>query len=332
MKPVGVPTLLSHQRLSGATADLRRSAEAARIEVVTGRIADLPKALGRAVGEAHLLRKAVDDIAQQREAMARAAFRGTIAQNMLADISSGAAALNADIAAALGRNDEKTIAAASVAANDALHAAVSRLNTRLEGRAIFAGDDADGAALAGADLLLADVAALYAGAATPAQLEADLDFYFNDPAGGFQTTIYQGGAGEMSSLEIAPGETVNPTARADEQGIKDILRGLATIAVAGAGAPSPDRNTALTNAGAKLLVGADGVVAIRTRVGVEEQRIAAVGARLDAEEPAMNEAYNAMTARDPFDAASRLQAFEAQIDASYVLTSRLSRLTLANYL
>lgn len=332
MTAIGVPTLLTHQRLSGAAAELRREAEAARTEFVTGRIADLPKALGRGVGEAHLLRKAVDDIGLQREAIARAGLRASVTQRALADIGAGAAALNADLAAALGRSDEKTIAVAAVSARDALDAAFSRLNVRVEGRSLFAGDAADRNALSSADALIADIAGLYAGAATPAQFAADLDVYFNDPAGGFQTSIYQGGAGALSSLEIAHGQTVSATARADEQGVKDLLRGLAVIAVAGAGAPSPDRNAALAGAGASLVAGADGVLDIRTRIGIEEQRVGAAQSRLDAEEPVLTEAYNAMTSRDPYEAASRLQGLEAQIDASYVLTSRLANLSLAKYL
>lgn len=332
MKAVGVPTLLAHQRLASATVDLRRSAEAARVEVATGRIADLPKALGRSVGEAHLLRKAVDDLSLNREAIARARFRGDVAQRVLADLSAGGAALNADLSSALGRRDEVAVAAIGVSAREALETAFARLNTRIEGRALFAGDQADAVALADAPTLLADIAALYAAAGSSAAFEADLDFYFNDPAGGFQTSIYRGGAGDLSSLEIARGESVNPTARADEQGVRDTLRGLAVIAIAGASTPTALRDQALSSAGARLLSGADGVLAIRTRIGVEEQRVAAVAARLDAEEPAITEAYNAVTARDPYEAASRLRSLEAQIEASYVMTARLAQLSLANFL
>ncbi|MEZ5917891.1 MAG: hypothetical protein R3C40_10095 [Parvularculaceae bacterium] len=58
--------------------------------------------------------------------------------------------------------------------------------------------------------------------------------------------------------------------------------------------------------------------------------MSAASDRHDAEEPAL--AYNALTARDLYEAASFLQSLEAQIDAAYVLTSRLSQLTLTNYL
>lgn len=332
MTTIGVPTLLAHHRLSGATAQLRRDAEISRIEVVTGRVANLPKALGRAVGDAHLVRKAVDDIAGRRQAIARADLRATIAQSTLGAIASEATVLHAQVADAIGRFDETALGATRVEARAGLETAISRLNARAEGIALFAGDAADAPPLASAAALIADISALYAAAATPAQFEADLDFYFNDPAGGFATSIYQGGAGDLASLEIAPGEAVNGTARADEPGIRDLLRGFAVLAVAGAAAPSGARDATLLAAGARLVAGADGVLDIRTRIGVEQARVADVASRLDAEEPVLIEAYNALTSRDPFEAAARLQALEAQIDASYVLTARASRLSLANYL
>jgi flagellar hook-associated protein 3 FlgL len=332
MKPIGVPTLLAHLRLSGAIGDLRRQSEAARSEVVTGRIADLPKALGRSVGEAQLLRKAVDDIALRKEGIALANLRANVAQRMLGDIGSGAAALNADMTAAIGRGDEKAIAVAAEQARGALETAFARINARIEGKAVFAGDAAGGAALGSMATLLADVAAIYTGAADPAQLEADLDFYFNDPAGGFATTIYQGGSGDLASIEIADGERVNAAARADEAPIRDLLRGLALAATAGAAPPSALRDAALASAGANMLTGADGVIDIRTRIGVEQQQTEAASTRLENEETAMTEAYNAATSRDPYEAASRLQALESQLNASYLVTARLSQLTLANYL
>lgn len=332
MNSGGVPTILSHMRLSTATAELRRQSETARIEMVTGRIADIPAALAERVGDAQILRKAVDDMVRQRETIARADLRGVVAQTALAEIKSGASALNADLLSAIGRQDEPSIRVASERARAALDAVFSRLNTRVEGGSLFAGDANDGPALGDVAQLMADVSAIYAGAATPTQLEADLDIYFNDPAGGFQTSIYAGGANDLATLEIANDEFVNMTARADEQGVKDLIRGLAMIAVAGSAAPSASRDASLSTAGATVLRGESGVLAIMTRIGIEQQQASTARARLDQEETALTEAYNSMTARDPYEAATRLQSLEAQIESSYVATARISRLSLANFL
>ena len=188
------------------------------------------------------------------------------------------------------------------------------------------------AALAPSSALLADIASIFAAAPDAAQLEADLDFYFNDPAGGFATNIYLGGAGDLYSIEIAPGERVGLTARADAAPFKDALRGLAVAAVAGSAPQSAKRDEALAAAGQRLSLANNGVTELRAGIGVEEKRAADARARLDAEETAFNVAYNERTSRDPFEAASRLAALEAQLEASYAMTARLSRLSLTNYL
>jgi len=332
MNSVGVPTLLNHMRLTAATGELRRQAEASRIEVTTGRKGDLPLALGGKLFDAQLLRGAIDSVGLHREAISRLAMRAGIAQQALSEANSGASQLNAEMLAALGRGDNLAVTASAVEARARVDTVIARLNVRVEGRSIFAGDAPDQPSLASGDRLISDIAAIYAAAVNPVQLEADLDFYFNDPAGGFATSIYLGGSGGASSIEIDKGEVVNAAAKADEPAVRDLLRGLAMVAVAGSDSQSAYRDAALSNAGSSLLRGADGIVEIRTRIGIDERRAGEAEARLNEEETALSVAYNALTAVDSYDAASRLQALESQIEAAYVLTSRLSRLSLTNFI
>jgi flagellar hook-associated protein 3 FlgL len=332
MKPIGVPTQLSFARLSGAVALLRGQAATARNEVTTGRIEKLPEHLGSATGDAQLLRRAAQDIALRRDMIARADLRGSVVQDTLASIQAASSGLQADIAAAIGRGDETAVRAAARDAEGALDTAIARLNARVEGGALFAGDASRSQALAPAATLISDISAIFAAAPNAAQLEADLDFYFNDPAGGFAQNIYLGGSGDLYSIEIAPGERVGLTARADAAPFKDALRGLAVAVVAGAAPQSAMRDEALAKAGERLSAASDGVTELRADIGVEEKRAADARARLDVEETALNAAYNERTARDPYEAASRLTALEAQLEASYAMTARLSRLSLANYI
>ncbi|HBK91570.1 MAG TPA: hypothetical protein DDZ68_07875 [Parvularcula sp.] len=332
MRTVGPPTLLTAQRFATASASLRRDSETARIELSTGRLADLPAALGGRIGEASSLRAALDAIAVRRQGLQQADLVAAASQRALSAIDEGARPLATDALAANGRGDNAALATAALEARSRVEAAFSNLNIKVAGQFLFSGDATDRPPLAGADALIADVEAIYAGAADAAALDAALDFYFDDPAGGFQTTIYRGGAGPAPSIEIAGGERGAFTARADDPSIRDVLRGLAVIAAAGAAPPSALRDGALSSAGAVSLDGTDGLIARRTDIGVEERRAAEALTGLDDEEAALTEAYNAATARDPLDAATRLQALEAQLNASLVATSRLSQLTLANFL
>jgi flagellar hook-associated protein 3 FlgL len=332
MRPIGVPTLLSFDRLSGAVSLLRGQAATARNEVTTGRIENLPAHLGAATGDAQLLKRAAADISLRRDMIARAELRGSVVQETLASLQAASAGMHADVAAAVGRGDETAVRAAGRDAAGSLDTAIARLNSRVEGGALFAGDASRSSALAPASALIADISAIFAAAPDSAQLEADLEFYFNDPNGGFATNIYLGGTGDLYSIEIAPGERVGVTARADAAPFKDTLRGLAVAAIAGSAPQSAKRDEALAAAGQLLSAASDGVTALRAGIGVEEKRTADARARLEAEETALAAAYNERTARDPFEAASRLTALEAQLEASYAMTARLSRLSLASYI
>ncbi len=332
MRAVGVPTLLANNRLAAATGLLRQQSEAARTEVVTGRITDLPRTLGAGVSEALSLRGTLDLIAVRREAIAQANLVATAAQQALGEIAGGASSLATAALAANGRADERALGATAIEARAALETTFNRLNVRVAGHAIFAGDATDRAPLGDPGALLADVAAIFSAAGSAAQFEADLDFYFDDTSGGFHTSIYRGGAGGAPTFEVSAGVRIGVTGRADEQAIRDLLRGLATLAVAGAAPPTSLRGAALSSAATAAIAGSDGVTNRRAEIGIAQQRAAAAAESLTIEEAALTEAYNEKTARDPFEAASQLRALEAQLDASYVLTSRLAQFSLVNYL
>ncbi|WP_428408787.1 flagellin [Hyphococcus sp.] len=332
MSGYGFPTLLQYSRLTTAAADLKSRAEQARTEMVTGRLADMKSQLSSKIGDVHLLRKAIDDVTARQDAATRALGRTTASQTALTLASDGVVTLGADLLSAVGQNNEPSIDIAATKARLQLDAAFSAFNTRYEGRSLFAGDAADAPALGDAETLLADVSAIFVGAADNAQLQTDLDFYFNDPAGGFATTIYTGGTGNAARTEIADGELVDYSAKADEQAVRDLLRHLATVVVADQQASFVDRDLALSTAAGGLIQADSDIVAIRSRIGAAEERIAAADSRLEAEATAYSLTYNEHTARDPYEAASLLQQIESQLQASYLVTSRISLLSLANFL
>ncbi|MEQ1930875.1 MAG: flagellin [Parvularculaceae bacterium] len=332
MAATAFPTLLNHLQMSSAIGRLRAQHAQASIEIVTGRIADPALELGAALGSASLTRKALGDIQSYRQTLALASARAGAAQASLAAMSHDAAPLSANIQSAVARGDETAMAIFGESAEARLRGAVGALNARVGDATLFSGDGVDGPALASADALLADIEALYAGSATAADFEMALDFYFNDPAGGFNQSIYLGGSGSAPRADLGDGEMVKPSARADEQPIRDLLRGLAAAAAAGSAAPGAMRDEAFRSAATSMRSGADGIAVVSARIGVAEERIEIRTQRLDAEEAALTRVYNGMMARDPYEAASRLQQIEAALEASYAVTARLTQLTLTRFL
>lgn len=332
MKAVGVPTLLAAQKLAASSTAIRRDIDVLRTELTTGRVTNLTTSLGAQIEDAFNLRGALGAVNFQKQSLSQAALVSTSAQRILTALGEGGAALAADAIAANGRSDENALAVLATEARDKIRNAFLSLNARAGGQSLFAGDATDRPALSDADVFLADIAAIYAAAASPAAFEADLDAYFNDPAGGFQSSVYIGGSGSAPSIEIAAGERIQVTLRADDQSVRDLLRGLATVAAAGAAPPSTLRDSALLSGAARVISGSDALVLRRAEIGIAEKRAAELAPLIEAEETALTQAFNALTSRDPLEAAARLQSLETQLNASLVIAARLSQLTLANFL
>lgn len=328
----GFPNALQFSRLNSAITNLKTQSEEARIELVTHRPSDLKTALGGTIGNVQLLRKSIDDISTYTQATNRALGRTAIAQLALSGASANSSQISVSLLDAVGTSNEVSVGLAGGDAKRQLDIAVAAFNKRFEGRALFAGDAVDQTPLADAGTLLADIQTIYAAAADATQLATDLDFYFDDPTGGFATNIYQGGTGDAPRVEIGEGEIVAYSAKADEPAVRDLLRSLSTIVVASQNGQSVDRDTTLKAAAVDLIEAGNGITAIQARIGGAEERMQLALSTLDAENTALGLAYNERVSRDPFEAAVRLQQLESQLEAAFVLSARVSQLTLVNFL
>ena len=149
---------------------------------------------------------------------------------------------------------------------------------------------------------------------------------------GFFISIYQGGSGASARAEINQGELISYTAKADEQGIRDLLRHYATIAITANLSSSQKRDTLASDAARGLIAANDDVITIRGRIGIAEEQTGNALTRLDAQKTVATNAYNDLVGRDQFEAAALLQQLESQLQASFVLSSRISQLSLINFI
>ncbi|GJL93733.1 MAG: hypothetical protein DHS20C05_01380 [Hyphococcus sp.] len=331
MSNFSVPDILSFTRLSRGVNDLKARADTTRTEAVTGRYEDVTKHLRGDVGSAHLLKKAVDDVKAYQQSLSLAEGRAQATQFALGTLTQESSRIATEGLSAFSRGDEGTLRTIASDSRAAISSVFASLNTTFGGRTLFGGDVTNSSPLAAPEQLIADVEAIIAGATDAADVEAQLDTYFNDPAGGFETTIYQGGAGDAPEVEIAPGIRVGVSTKANDQTIKDLLRGLVSMATfqsatfAGA--------DAIVENGAKKTLGAESPMAdLRASIGVNESRIGSAKSGYEVEESLLTSLYNNKTARDPYEAASELQLLESEIEKSFLLTARLSRLSLSNFI
>lgn len=213
-------------------------------------------------------------------------------------------------------------------------AMVRSLNFQAVGKPLFAGTAHISAALAAPEDMLADLAASLAGANDAQEVIARVSDWFNAPTGGFATMGYLGDDGVMRR-SLGDGQSVVLDARADDPAVRGLLEAVALTALIGRGALAGDiqgQRELIQESGRRLLAVTTPLVGVQARLGAAEARTDEALARLSAERAALMVARNDTAAADPFETASKLEEMRQQLERHYLVTARLSRLSLAEYL
>lgn len=306
-------------------ADLRKEIARAAEEVTTGRYSDLTAHLSGRIGSAMISKQAVESLTLQRETLTIREGRMDITQLSLKTIHDRVQGIDTRMRAALGVGSETDQDLAARDAEAALDVVFSALNVRFGERYLFSGDATATLPMGSPETLLNDIRALADAAANPADFQTSLDTYFNTPGGGWLTSIYNG------SLTNSDPDAVT----ANNPAIVELVRGLAVMALARPATQPAVFNvdTSTINTAAELTyIGIGSLTNLRGDLGVIQERLETEKKTLDIEETIFTSAYNALSARDPYEAASALKQLEASLEASYMLTSRLSSLSLLNFL
>ncbi len=312
-------------------AELRAQVNRAAQEVTTGQHSDLPKALRGDVSPLLAIDASLSRLAAFRTTTQDAALQTAAQQTAFAGLSSLAGLATT----LLGAPDFQTQAQISAVAADArgrLASAIGLLNTQAADRAVFSGAATDRVPLGTADDLLAALETAAIGATTAGAVAAAVVTWFADPLG--YAAFYQGGAA-LSGAPIAPGEMADLSTTALDPAIRDTLAGFAMAALIDRGllaGTSEERAALAQRAGKALLASGDARITLAARVGSVEAQIEAARTRNGAEETALGILRSDIGSVDPYAAASRLEAARSQLESLYLVTARVSRLSLVEFL
>lgn len=320
------PNSLISAQFTQNIADLRQSIARTAEEATTGRYSDLTAHLSGRIGSAMLSQKAVDAISFEREQLSQREVRLDITQSNLALLHERSVGVGVSMRIALGSGDLVAQGLAARDAKAALGNIFGALNVRYGERYLFSGDATATLPLPNPADLLSQLRTIADGAATPADFALAIDTYFNDPAGGWQQSIYRGAdtASDPDAITAS-----NPA-------IVEIISGLAVLALADPINSPPvllSLNPDVVDAAAdRVSSGTVTLTNVRSELGVKQEQIRADQKLLDIEETIVTTAFNSLTARDQFEAASALKILESNLEASYLLTSRLASLSLLNFM
>ncbi|MFA5581064.1 MAG: flagellin [Paracoccaceae bacterium] len=304
-------------------------------ELASGKRADLAKSLLGDYTPLTRIDHATTTLQAFRTTTAEAGLFTDAMQQALGRIQQDAATSANALLHAGSTQTPELVQTASREAAAAFSTGVSALNAQIGGRSLFAGRARDMPALAPAEDMLAALDAVIAAETTVSGMIGAIDSWFDDPGGGFATMGYRGSPQLMSGFPIADSELAQITLTAESAEIRDTLKGLAMGAMISRGAFAGDLTAqaeVLHRAGEHLLGADHGLTHARAGLGIVENQIEAAAIRNDAETSALKIARSDLVGADPYRTASDLIAAQTQLEMLYTLTTRLSRMTLADYL
>lgn len=325
------PTLRAHTLIQQNVASIKGRLETARSEAVTGQIVDVGRAVNGDTAKVNLLSESIAYAKDRTTVLDFEGSRMTTAQTALDGVRGHASETVNALRFAASSSDSNTRQVAEQMAQGGLDDTIARLNASFGGRPLFGGDSGN-PPLGGAGAMLDALRAIVDAAPDTGTALAQVETWFDDPAGGFATAFFQGGSGDAPTVELDKGERATTSLRADDQALRDVMRGFAITALAAEATDEASRDVMHTVGESVLANAGEGVIRMQATLGVQEERVAGARADHEAQSATLSIAYNGLTTRDQAEAATEMRLLESQLEAAYLTTSRMANLSLINYM
>lgn len=281
------------------------------------------------------IERSLTRISAYETAAQEAAGYASVMQAALAKIETHRDQLGPALLTAGNSLNKTMIDTATTDAVTRLDAVVDAINIRVADRTAFGGTAIDGPALSDADIMLADLQLAISGLTDAASIEAAVVQWFDAPGGGFETVGYIGASAPLAEFRVAEGESVQLDVSAFDQEFRDVLKGFALAALVGDGALSgntSERAAMTKRAGELIFASADGLTRLQAEIGVAEARVDYSSTSMASMKHALEMARLGIVEADPYETATALEQTRVQLENIFVVTSRLSRLSLTEYL
>lgn len=328
----GTTELARMKAMQSRAISVRNALDKASTEMTTNEKQDRYEATGGNLTRLFAVEQSLGRNKVYSQNISLTAQRLTMMQTALSGITQNLSKRGVAVTQAGELGDVGTITIQSNNARSELEATIGHLNTGVAGQALFAGARTDGAALAGANDILADIDALAgADAATTA---ANIDAYFTAPGGGFYAR-YLGSTTDVSPVAIGDGQSVDYGVTAIAPEIVAVLKGQAMAAVIAGGASGLANNekaALAVRAGNQMLEGNNQMLALTGRVGMNQERVERAQAARVAETDVLENAQTAIIGVDYVEVASRVKSLETQLNTVYTITSRMANLRFLNFM
>lgn len=334
------PVRLSVQQ---AQASLAR----AQAELSSGIKADLGASLGAATGRSLSLRNEIDSLNAFANTNALASTRLSATSGALGAMLSAAQSMSASLVTASSTGG--STATLQVSAQSALASLVGELNTSAGGQFVFSGLETDQAPMTSYETGSANKQAVdaafeanfgtsqsgsAASSITGVQMQSFLNTKF---AGLFADSGWQANWSAASSdtteSNISPSQSLTTSVSANSTPFRQITQAYTMLSeFAGQNLSSEARAAVISTASTLVHTAIAGLTAEQSAVGIAQSTISDAGTRIKDQVNVLQTSVDDLDGVDPYVLSTRITQLQTQLQASYELTSRLSQLSLVNYL
>lgn len=334
MRQFGTTDMAQSLMLRRSGSQLRGSISRLTVELSSGQQHDTSKALNGAFSQ---LGSIEHGLALSTQNIASANFAATFLsaqQSALDRVGQLTQDLALDLQTSTQAPSSSIIAEAGHRAKEGFERAIGLFNTQVAGRHLFSGISGDVQPFADADVILDAIVTSLPPSPSTADIRAHVETWF--AAGGpFDSIAYQGGYAASAGLDLGNHSHVQLTLDGSEKYTREALAGLALGAIGQAITPNPTFNEQrdLLSLSAQLLFQSDeSRIALQSNIGSREERADDAKTHAQARKSALQVARSDLLAADPYDTATALESASQKLDALYLVTARLSRLSLSEYM
>ena len=334
MLHIGSGDLAQTRMLQRNGTSLRQTVTRLTEELSSGQVADKSRVLGSGLHQLADVEHGLQLSAQHATSARMATTFLEAQQNAIGQLGQITERIALDLQTSAHAPDKLAMSASSARAKAGFEDAIGLLETKVAGRYVFAGVAGDQRPFASALDILESVASSLPPDASLAEIKTHVTAWFSE-GGAFDSLAYNGADAANVAIDLGPGHSVRHDATGADKGIRDSLAGLALGALGKTLAPelAPTAMQNLLQAGADALTSsAETRIALETRIGTQEARAADALAHAEAHGASLEIVRTGLLEADPYETATALEAATQRLDALYLVTARLSRLSLTEYL
>lgn len=334
MFELGATDSARHLMLKRSSVKLRDTVSRLTSELASGEVSDKTQTLKGALGHLAYIE---NSISLMKQNLSTAKFASTILeaqQSVVSNLGKISQDLAHDLTISAQTPDTLLLHDARARAESGFRQVTALLNTKVAGRYLFSGTSGDVRPFADPDLIMNALVSSLPPYSSAADIKTHVENWFN-VGGDFETVAYLGEDATSIPLDLGNQNALRFDVTGKNPAMRATLAGLALGAIGEHLIPTTTEpvKRELLAMSANLLFASDTArVALQSSIGAKEAQVSEARTSAEARSTILQIARNDLLASDPYDVATALEAATQKMDALYLVTARLSRLSLTEYL